>query len=82
MLAAQGDQVMCSDDAVFQSSWRMMRGLELECVPEWLDGVRGLWEGVLSVAAPGTRLELGERLDLGASSTEWRISRPGSPAGF
>lgn len=82
LLAAQGDEVTVGDVIVVQHSWRMMRGLEAECVPEWLDGLRGLWEGVLAVAEPGTRLDLLDRLDMGAEQTNWRIQQAGAPRAF
>ena len=53
LFAAQGDHVEVDDRSIVQGSWRMMRGLEAECVPEWLDGVRGLWEGIVAVAETG-----------------------------
>ena len=82
LFAAQGDDVAVDGDEIHQRTWRMMRGLEGECVPEWLDGIRGLWEGVVQVANPGTRLDLAERLDLGDDRTTWRIRRAGRPNGF
>ncbi len=82
LLAAQGDEVTIDAGEVWQHSWRMMRGLEDECVPEWTDGMRGLWEGVLQVASPGSRLDVGDRLDLGDAHTTWRVRRAARPAGF
>ncbi len=82
LLEAQGDAVIAGDVLVSQESWRMFRGLEGECVPEWLDGLAGLYAGVLAVADPTVRLELTDRLDLGADRTTWRITRPGGPRGF
>lgn len=82
LLAAQGDVVSVDDDVVVQRGWRMMRGLEAECVPEWLDGLKGLWEGVVAVASPGVRVDLADRIDLGAAHTSWRVSTPRRPSGF
>lgn len=82
LFSAQGDEVDVDGNVVVQHSWKMMRGLEAECVPEWLDGIRGLWEGVLQVASPGSRLELLQRLDLGDAHTAWRVTAPGAPRGF
>lgn len=82
LFAAQGDTVTVEGAEIGQATWRMMRGLESECVPEWLDGLRGLWEGIVAVADPGARLEVIERLDLGDSQTSWRLVRRGAPSGF
>lgn len=82
LLGAQGDPVDVDGREVSQHTWRMMRGLETECVPEWLDGLRGLWEGVIAVLGPGRRLALVSRLDLGDPVTTWKVITPGSPAGF
>ncbi|MFT7645996.1 MAG: hypothetical protein ACI8Y4_000729 [Candidatus Poriferisodalaceae bacterium] len=88
LLAAHGDVVDVdrATQTVVQHGWRLMRGLEAECVPEWFDGWRGLWEGVLAVDARTNgrdlRIEVPERLDLGDTSFTWVLSERGSPAGF
>lgn len=85
LLAAHGDNVVLSEGPhggydVIQSGWRLMRGLEAECGPEWFDGWRGLWEGVIAVLDPQARLDVLERLDLGDDVTRWRLS-PRRPPG-
>ena len=93
LLAAHGDEITVThQDAdraagvVVQRSWRLMRGLEGECVPEWFDGWRGLWEGVLAVEGRNrgvdVRIEVSERLDRGDSSFTWHVSPDSDPAPF
>ena len=60
----------------------MFRGLESECVPEWLDGLAGLYQDVLAVVDPTARLDLTDRLDVGGDRTTWRITPRGEPRGF
>lgn len=80
LFAGQGDAVTCDGQTITQGSWRLMRGLEAEAVPEWFEGWRGLWEGVLSVLDPSLRLDVGTRIDLGDDAFEWRVS-PRRPVG-
>ena len=88
LLAAQGDLVSIENSSgsetsvVRQETWRMMRGQEDECVPEWFDGVRGIWEGLAAVVDREVRIDVGARLDLGGECFEWRLSRPGQPNRF
>jgi hypothetical protein len=80
LLAAHGDDVDTADGSLHQHGWRLMRGLEDECVPEWFDGWRGLWEGVVAVLDPTARLGVERRIDLGDDVFEWRVTplrRPG-----
>ncbi|MCP3913301.1 MAG: hypothetical protein GY713_20425 [Actinomycetia bacterium] len=74
LFAAHGDRVEVEGDRIVQHSWRLMRGLEAECVPEWFDGWRGLWEGVLAVADPGAHLDVESRLDRGDEAFVWRVT--------
>jgi hypothetical protein len=85
LLAAHGDPVSVSASpgdavAVSMAGWRLMRGLEAEAVPEWFDGWQGLWEGVMAVLDPGSRLTVTSRLDLGDDAFGWSLS-PARPAG-
>jgi len=73
LLAAHGDRVDVDGAIITQHGWRLMRGLEPECVPEWFDGWCGLWEGVVAVLAPGNRLEVMDRLDVGADAFVWKL---------
>lgn len=82
LLAAHGDRVEIGDDVVVQHGWRLMAGLESECVPEWFDGWRGLWEGVIAVVEPGVRLECHERMDLGDDAFVWKLRTPAAPGTF
>ena len=82
LLAAHGDDVTIDGDVVSQHGWRLMRGLEHECVPEWFDGWRGVWEGVVAVLDPASRLEVVERIDLGDDTFRWRIVPVRSPGRF
>jgi hypothetical protein len=86
LLAAHGDTVRTTTsggvERVEQQSWRLFRGLEAECCPEWFDGWRGLFEGVLAVADRRIRLEVGERLDVGGSCFAWELRARGEPRGF
>ena len=82
LLAAHGDRIEITGDVVVQHGWRLMAGLESECVPEWFDGWRGLWEGVVAVIEPGTRLECRERMALGDDAFVWKLRPPRVPARF
>lgn len=82
LLAAHGGAVDVAGAVVTQHSWRLMRGLESECVPEWFDGWRGLWEGVMAVHEPGVRLEVYDRLDLGGEGFVWNVTKRGAPGSF
>ena len=82
LLAAHGDAVEIDGDSVVQRGWRLMAGLESECVPEWFDGWRGLWEGVVAVLEPGARLQVDERIDLGDETFVWRLRAPAPPGIF
>ena len=82
LLAAQGDKVERIGSELSQTTWSLMNGLETESTPEWMDGLMGLWEGVLVVVQPNLRLGLSERLDVGESSVIWRISEGAPPKRF
>ncbi len=90
LLGAHGDRVEIvpegtvarDGEVVVQGSWRLMRGLETECVPEMFDGWRGLWEGVLAVFDPATRVDVIDRLDLGDDAFRWRIAPRRGPGLF
>lgn len=88
LLAAHGDPVTVSGTrggaggTVSQSGWRLMRGLEAESVPEWFDGWRGLWEGVVAVLEPQLRLNVTARLDLGDNSFGWQLMAARPPGRY
>lgn len=92
LLAAAGDRVEVDTDGdgadgsqsttITQHSWRLMRGLEAESVPEWFDGWRGLWEGLIAVLDPRSRLVVDSRLDHGDQAFTWRIEPTRSPGRF
>ncbi|MGI9598740.1 MAG: hypothetical protein ACR2QK_21425 [Acidimicrobiales bacterium] len=84
LLAAGGDTITASPDepTVSQQSWRLMRGLEAESVPDWFDGWRGLWEGMVSVLDPALRLTVEARMDLGDDRFVWRLSPLRRPSRF
>ncbi|MDP6902570.1 MAG: hypothetical protein QGF99_11340 [Acidimicrobiales bacterium] len=82
LLVAQGDRVERVGSELCQTTWGLMSGLETENTPEWMDGLMGLWEGVLLVVEPNLRLDLSERLDVGESSFTWRISEVERPNRF
>ena len=82
LLEAQGDVVTLDGNQVTQRTWRLMRGLEAESTPEWMDGISGLWEGVLQVLDPDIRLELSERLDSGDERFLWRLTKWGRPNSY
>ena len=82
LLVAQGDRVERVGSELCQTTWGLMSGLETENTPEWMDGLMGLWEGVLLVVEPNLRLDLSERLDVGESSFTWRISEVARPNRF
>lgn len=87
LLAGGGDEVALGESdhdsgVVTQHSWRLMRGLEAESVPEWFDGWRGLWEGLIAVLEPQARLVVDTRLDHGDASFTWRLEQARPPARF
>ncbi|PDH70007.1 MAG: hypothetical protein CNE88_01145 [Acidimicrobiales bacterium MED-G01] len=82
LLVAQGDSVERVGSDLSQTTWGLMSGLETENTPEWMDGLMGLWEGVLLVVQPNLRLSLLERLDVGESRFLWRISEGAPPNKF
>ncbi|MDP6901983.1 MAG: hypothetical protein QGF99_08340 [Acidimicrobiales bacterium] len=82
LLVAQGDNVERVGPDLSQTTWSLMSGLEAENTPEWMDGLMGLWEGVLLVVQPNLRLGLLERLDVGESRFMWRISEVARPNQF
>ena len=82
LLAAQGDVLGRVGPNLSQTSWRLMSGLETESTPEWMDGLVGLWEGVLLVMEPHLRLNLLERLDMGEEAFLWRVTKTGRPKKF
>lgn len=82
LLAAHGDDVERDGGVVVQRSWRLMRGLTEECVPEWFDGWRGLWEGVLAVVDRDVALIVPDRLDIGGEAFGWELVRRRRPGRF
>ncbi len=82
LLVAQGDRVDRVGGDLSQPTWQLMSGLEKESTPEWMDGLMGLWEGVLIVGQPNLRLNLSERLDIGQSRFLWTISIGARPTKF
>ena len=58
-----------------QTTWRLTAGVPLP--PEGFEAWNGLWEGLAAVhgPAPGLRLDMVERLDLGDPYFEWRVRR-------
>jgi hypothetical protein len=74
LFRAQGDEVSIRENEITQTTWKLMNGLEAESLPGWMDGLRGLWEGVVSVTGPELRLELLDRLDVGGHCFRWRCS--------
>jgi hypothetical protein len=83
LLAAHGDDVSLNGDGqVVQRTWRLMRGLEDQCVSEWFDGWRGLWEGVMAVLQPQDRLVLHARLDEGDDAFVWSLAPKRRPGRF
>ncbi len=86
LLAAHGDEVTLEtndDEArIEQMNWRLFRGLEGECQPEWFEGWRGVLEGVLAVHDRDFRIDVSDRLDLGASRFVWKLRRRGRPGAF
>ncbi len=74
LFRAQGDEVSIRENEITQTTWKLMNGLEAESLPDWMDGLRGLWEGVVSVTGPELRLELLDRLDVGGDCFRWRCS--------
>jgi hypothetical protein len=84
LLAAHGDEVHIDDEAgrIDQCTWRLMRGLESESVPEWFDGWRGLWEGLVAVLDPAVVLDVTRRLDRGDDAFSWIIQPRRRPSPF
>ena len=82
LFRAQGDQVSVRENEITQNTWKLMNGLEAESLPDWMDGLRGLWEGVVSVTGPDLRLELLERLDTGGNCFRWRCSAISEPSKY
>lgn len=83
LLAGHGDDVAVDDDGrIVQASWRLMRNLEDEAVPEWFDGWRGLWEGVMAVVSPNHRLTTTARLDHGDPAFVWNVEPIRAPGRF
>ena len=39
LFSAQGDRITIAGTQIHQHGWRLMAGLEKECVPEWMDGL-------------------------------------------
>ena len=82
LLAAHGDSVEVDGDRVTQASWRLMRGLEAESVPEWFDGILGLWQGVTSMVDRDTHVVVDGRLDRGDPAFVWQFGRSRPPRGY
>lgn len=83
LLRGQGERVTVDDHGtVSQHTWRLMRGLESQVVPEWFDGWRGLVEGIAAVLAPDARLRVDQRLDLGDDAFTWRLEPIRPPGRF
>ena len=82
LFRAQGDEISGDGNEISQTTWKLMNGLEEESLPEWMDGLRGLWEGVVCVAHPTMRLDLIERLDVGGDSFRWRLSLTSEPSRY
>jgi hypothetical protein len=82
LFRAQGDQVSVRDNEITQTTWKLMNGLEAESLTDWMDGLRGLWEGVVSVTDPDLRLELLDRLDTGGNCFRWRCSPISEPSKY
>lgn len=82
LFRAQGDQVSVRDNEITQTTWKLMNGLEAESLTDWMDGLRGLWEGVVSVTDPDLRLELLDRLDTGGNCFRWRCSAISEPSKY
>jgi hypothetical protein len=82
LLAGAGDTVAVDTTTIEQKTWRLMRGLEDQSVPEWFDGWRGLWEGLVAVLDPSARLAVDRRLDHGDDAFGWRIEPARRPARF
>ena len=82
LLGAHGDDVTQAGNVVTQTSWRLMRGLEHQCVPEWFDGMVGLWQGVLEVLQPNILLTVTSRLDLGHDAFVWELTERSKPRRF
>ena len=81
LAGGQGDEVTFESSAdggearVRQTTWRVVGDTPLP--PEGFEAWNGLWEGMAAThgPAPGLRLDVVERLDLGDACFEWRIRR-------
>ena len=82
LFSAQGDRITIVGTRIQQDGWRLVAGLEEECVPEWMDGLAGLWEGLIAVADSRRRLVLGDRMDLGDNSFTWDLRHVAEPKTF
>jgi hypothetical protein len=82
LFRAQGDDVSVRENEITQATWKLMNGLEAESLPDWMDGLRGLWEGVVSVTGPNLRLDLLDRLDTGGNCFRWRCSVISEPSKY
>jgi hypothetical protein len=82
LFRAQGDEISRHENEIEQTTWKLMSGLEAENLPEWMDGLRGLWEGVTGVTHPNLRLDLLDRLDTGGDCFLWRCSAISRPSKF
>ena len=82
LFRAQGDAVSVRENEITQTTWKLMNGLEAESLPGWMDGLRGLWEGVVSVTSPDLRLDLLDRLDTGGDCFHWRCSAISEPSKY
>jgi hypothetical protein len=82
LFRAQGDDISVRENEITQATWKLMNGLEAESLPDWMDGLRGLWEGVVSVTGPDLRLDLLDRLDTGGNCFRWRCSVISEPSKY
>jgi hypothetical protein len=82
LFRAQGDDISVRENEITQTTWKLMNGLEAESLPDWMDGLRGLWEGVVSVTGPDLRLDLLDRLDTGGNCFRWRCSVISEPSKY
>ena len=82
LFSAQGDRITIVGAQIQQHGWQLMAGLEKECVPEWMDGLAGLWEGLIAVVDSRRRLVLNDRMDLGDSFFAWDLRHATEPKPF
>lgn len=82
LFSAQGDRITIAGTQIQQHGWQLMAGLEKECVPEWMDGLAGLWEGLIAVVDSRRRLVLNDRMDLGDSFFAWDLRYTAEPKPF